>query len=674
MSLDVHSDPRISQLYNSIRLTDSPIDWCLFGYRRTNNQLQVYESGSAGIDELREQLVPNEVQYGLLKVEGRVVLFSLIPETINGVKRARALVHSRSLANVFKFHHALFPCTSPIDFQLSHIRSVLRLPPLPLHQQSRVDPHSRSVSNSDNSNSLSSPSASTLDQSIVSNNSTIHPPSRTTVAGAQGSKGKEKAIEQNLPQFDLYHEYESSSTSPPSRSREHDPVDVDEGHPPELPEKPPSPYHLQQPYLNSSSSSRSPSPTSQLPNHRNSLSPPPTSSSTTHKGPPLSLSAPLPPPVSSTSQEQVSKNSNHTTRPVSESPAALMMLSPTRDSRYDTIYGSGNGNDDFSTSTTPLDEHDQPHRLESTFEEDEDEEDEEEEEEQRVQDTTNPPDDQKGNSRNENVGESRGTQEEEEEEEDGILDSYGRDDEDEFAKVRDGNVDESELEQARRKREIEELERVRLEEEEEKAAHERELRALEERLRLEREAAEAERERQRQLELEREVERLRLQKEEEEAEAERTRKAKEEMRLMIEREKLEKKLREEEERRKRELERLRLKEESKRMLVENRDSGQVMLSGEVSVQGGGSMLWRRRYYELRGTAISFSKSQSESSTPLDTVLSSSIASIISHPDEPLPPHSFKILLQDEDEWLFYGDNEEQKEMLIEGLKVAARLS
>lgn len=60
--------------------------------------------------------------------------------------------------------------------------------------------------------------------------------------------------------------------------------------------------------------------------------------------------------------------------------------------------------------------------------------------------------------------------------------------------------------------------------------------------------------------------------------------------------------------------------------------------------------------------------------PLDTVQMSTIASIVAHPDEPLPPHSFKALLKDgQDEWLFYGDDDEQKELLIEGLRIAAGL-
>ncbi|GAA5888734.1 hypothetical protein JCM16303_005110 [Sporobolomyces ruberrimus] len=644
MSLDL-SDRGILQQYHQLQSTDSPIDWCSFGYQRTSNQLFPYASGSRGIDQLRESLATNEVQYGLIKVEGRIVLWSLIPESVGGVKRARALVHSRSLTSILKSHHALFVANHPSSFQLSQIRSILHLPSLsssssPFPSQ----PHSRSRTVS---TSHSRPS-STLSESFVSNSSTIQPSLVTTPTSIRNNnnnlnsfegttKGKERAVgHQESPQFDLYHEYE-----PPTRRQEryawvnngqdHEGKGEESGEeedlPPELPEKQPrSPF----PTSSLSSQSRIPpkttnnltpssSTTTEDPyqpssrSNRRSLSPPPTPSVTTdprtdhraqaHQGPPP-LGAPI---IRSLSPCPPSSDRNPTLmkppqRPFSESPAARMMLSPTINHDADDQYDDEEG------------------RLEG------------------------------GRERNsvyhsaENGGSILEDEREvEEEAQGGILERISQEREEEQARIQE-----------------EEEERLR-EEEEENFERERVIRQereeVEERLRVEQDE---------------ESERLRSIREEAE-ELETTLRAKEEMRLMVERERLEKKLREEEQIRMNELERIREREERTRVLGERREKGEVMMQGEVSVQASGSMLWRRRYYELRASVISFSKSQAESSKPLDTIETNSIRLIIAHPDEPLPPHSFKVVLQDEKEWLFYGDDEEQKGMLIEGLKIASRI-
>ncbi|GJN91577.1 hypothetical protein Rhopal_004600-T1 [Rhodotorula paludigena] len=200
-------------------------------------------------------------------------------------------------------------------------------------------------------------------------------------------------------------------------------------------------------------------------------------------------------------------------------------------------------------------------------------------------------------------------------------------------------------EEARRKA-IEEKARLRAEEEErQRAAAEEELARAEEEARL----AEA----QRVLEQQRIEEDRRRAEEAEKArleEEERTRKAEEEMRLLIERQRAEKQLREEE---------------------EARDAGEVMLSGTVNVQGGGSMLWRRRYFRLRQTGLELYKSESDTHTIVDSV---AIANIdrITNPEEALVPHSFKLTLKDEDEWLFYYNTAEETEALVEALQCAMR--
>ncbi|GAA5838019.1 hypothetical protein JCM3766R1_004177 [Sporobolomyces carnicolor] len=672
MSLDV-SDGRISQQYHTILSTGSPIDWCSFGYVRSSvptsgGKLCYLASGASGIDQLRDSMPPHEIQFGLIKHEGRVVLFTLIPESAAGVKRARALVHSRTLSNVLKSHHALFFATSTQDFTTSRIRSLLRLPPLSSTLQTPPRPTSTS----------SPSSASTLDQSI---SSTILAPTAAetraqgqspwgahdlsdtasdgVVHASQDAKGKAKIPQQrNLPAFDLHHEYELPPQETGLDRRVVDSQPEGEDLPPRLPDKPP---RTTSPTLSDRSDQR-------------------------HQGLP-----PLAPPVSTDGRynallgprahEGLQPDGHEGTRatkadtvhllrqsegggrrPVSESPAAVANLMFSRRSldeedgdRPDfSEAGSASRRTIDDLNASPLQEPSAPVSSGDT----------------------NLVAGEAGSLSGRRGAEADPQEEEADEDEEArFFDSYGDEVQDDHSQAADHQVesigdgaDEDDFDERERERAA--AEENRLERQAEETAAQEEIRKREEELAREREAAE-ERERER----EREAERVRQIEEQEELErAEQTRKAQEEMRMLIERDKLEKKLREEEEARQREVAKRQLFEQRKQDLADKRDAGQVMLQGEVSVQGGRSMLWRRRYYELNASEISFYKGQGDLAKPLDTVQMSTIASIVAHPDEPLPPHSFKALLKDgQDEWLFYGDDDEQKELLIEGLRIAAGL-
>lgn len=92
-----------------------------------------------------------DARFGLLNVENRLLLWSFLPtDSLSGVKRARSLVHQRTLASALK-HYASLSVSNVDTFSHAIVRSKLRLdggsgslPPSPNIQQSHFS--SRPVS------------------------------------------------------------------------------------------------------------------------------------------------------------------------------------------------------------------------------------------------------------------------------------------------------------------------------------------------------------------------------------------------------------------------------------------------------------------------------------------------------------------------------------------------
>lgn len=66
------------------------------------------------------------IHFGLLRLEGRFLLFTLLPDNTGGVKRARALVHSRAVGTKLQ-HQATLTISRPSDLTLNAVRSKLKL-------------------------------------------------------------------------------------------------------------------------------------------------------------------------------------------------------------------------------------------------------------------------------------------------------------------------------------------------------------------------------------------------------------------------------------------------------------------------------------------------------------------------------------------------------------------
>ncbi|CAO3661535.1 unnamed protein product [Rhizopus stolonifer] len=119
------SDARIIEAYNSI-VEEDTANWLLLGYNDTRDVISLYSSGSGGLSEFRNQL-KDEVLYGFVKVEDRNILITWVSEHVSGVRRARALVHSRSVASLLKLHHAQVTASNLTDLSDTNIRTRLKL-------------------------------------------------------------------------------------------------------------------------------------------------------------------------------------------------------------------------------------------------------------------------------------------------------------------------------------------------------------------------------------------------------------------------------------------------------------------------------------------------------------------------------------------------------------------
>ncbi|EGU13286.1 Enoyl-CoA hydratase/carnithine racemase [Rhodotorula toruloides ATCC 204091] len=611
MTLDL-SDPAISTAYEALLSAEGAgVDWLILGYGGAQNKLALLAKGSGGLEELRGRLVAGEVLYGLLKVEGRTLLWSQVPHEVGGVKRARALVHARTVANYFS-HYSSLTFASPLDLEPSvvSIRLFHQTPSAHASPAIQQLPSPRSQQHSPEPAAGRRPSVPDVSYAPESANGDARARSATPTRGLFGIP----ALSSPPPHTNLAPrpDHAAPAASPSSGYPAH------LAHPASIPAQAP-PHPLSE--VTSIPTASPPPTTRDIPPPQSSLNVPPAS-------PPTFPSSP------------------GSTPGLFESAAAAMLVASPSDSSIV-----------LSAQEIPIDvaEEDQSMRQTPALAG------------EVVAQPTNA----------------------------SVADLQSRT---EALHVTDGDAHAMDVavlerplrtaeEEAEDRRLIEEeLERRRMEEEDarRRAAEEEEgLRTQEEeRLRLEAEAERVRQEEERRLaeeakiaEEERRAEEQRLAEEAERLrleEEERTRKAEEEMRLLIERQRLEKQLREEEEARQREQARLREIEERKQRLVQARDSGGVMLSGTVNVQGGGSMLWKRRFFQVRGSGLELFKGEADADQPLDTVACDHIVKITDNPEEALVPHSFKLTLRDDDEYLFYYNTEEEKSRLVEALKCAMR--
>ncbi|KAI8971380.1 hypothetical protein BDB01DRAFT_485364 [Pilobolus umbonatus] len=119
------SDPRIVETYTAITEGEST-NWMMLGYNDTRDVISLYTKGTEGLNEFRNHLV-DEVLYGFVRVEDKFILITWVSDQVSGVRRARAFVHSRSVASLLKLNNAQINASNMNDLSDQNIRTKLKL-------------------------------------------------------------------------------------------------------------------------------------------------------------------------------------------------------------------------------------------------------------------------------------------------------------------------------------------------------------------------------------------------------------------------------------------------------------------------------------------------------------------------------------------------------------------
>jgi hypothetical protein len=97
------------------------------GYRETRDVIQLYEKGTGGFEELRHFILDREeVLYAFCRVDDKYAMITYISDKATGVKRARALVHGRNVAALFKENNLTVTISTPAELTERNVRSKLR--------------------------------------------------------------------------------------------------------------------------------------------------------------------------------------------------------------------------------------------------------------------------------------------------------------------------------------------------------------------------------------------------------------------------------------------------------------------------------------------------------------------------------------------------------------------
>ncbi|KAG0171628.1 hypothetical protein DFQ28_005478 [Apophysomyces sp. BC1034] len=189
------SDRRIIETYTAIVEGDST-DWLILGYNDTRDVISLYSKGDRGLSEFREHL-SDEVLYGFVRVDDRFILITWVSEQVSGVRRARALVHSRSVAALLKLHHAQVTASSINDISDANIRTRLKLNENQVPNRSRPNSVSNKRASLSAARRQSSSPTATPDRAMSPSPVTDQDPTAEPESFVEASEGLSEDEEQN---------------------------------------------------------------------------------------------------------------------------------------------------------------------------------------------------------------------------------------------------------------------------------------------------------------------------------------------------------------------------------------------------------------------------------------------------------------------------------------------
>ena len=126
------TDPLLIQSYQRILDPGSVTGYLVAGYGGSRDTVQLYCEGDGGFEEMRKTVLElQEVLFIFIRIQHKYALITFISDGISGVRRARALVHGRQVADLFDRNDLHLTIASASELKLDSIEKRLKLTSCP---------------------------------------------------------------------------------------------------------------------------------------------------------------------------------------------------------------------------------------------------------------------------------------------------------------------------------------------------------------------------------------------------------------------------------------------------------------------------------------------------------------------------------------------------------------
>lgn len=109
-----------SAAIGKVRNDNDDTDWVLFGYEGQSNVVVLVSTGNGGIEEMKQHLKPDSINYGLVRVydcyDGhtttKFVLILWVGENVKIMRKARITTHKGTVLSFLGQYHTDIPCSN----------------------------------------------------------------------------------------------------------------------------------------------------------------------------------------------------------------------------------------------------------------------------------------------------------------------------------------------------------------------------------------------------------------------------------------------------------------------------------------------------------------------------------------------------------------------------------
>jgi len=125
-------NPEILATYVKLRDPTDPLNWMIMGYKGTNkDELSIIAKGEGQFDEFFEEIPEEKPVYMFLNYKfgdtgrNKSVFMSYVPDSLNGLTKARVVGHRGDVENFIKYMHISWHCLSLEEIKESELTKML---------------------------------------------------------------------------------------------------------------------------------------------------------------------------------------------------------------------------------------------------------------------------------------------------------------------------------------------------------------------------------------------------------------------------------------------------------------------------------------------------------------------------------------------------------------------